>query len=41
MAHGLLADSSMKIVFRQAPGELAAATEMLGLPTPSRPASPA
>ena len=31
MAHGLLADSSMKIVFRQAAGELAGATEMLGL----------
>ena len=31
MAHGLLADSSMKIVFRQAPSELDAATELLGL----------
>ena len=31
MAHGLLADSSMKIVFRQAAAEMAEATEMLGL----------
>jgi hypothetical protein len=31
MAHGLLADSSMKIIFRQAPSELDGATELLGL----------
>lgn len=31
MAHGLLADSSMKIVFRQAASQLAEATAMLGL----------
>jgi hypothetical protein len=31
MAHGLLADSAMKIVFRQAPSQLDLATEMLGL----------
>ena len=31
MAEGLIADSSMKIVFRQAPSELRAATEMFDL----------
>lgn len=31
MAAGLLADSAMKIVFRQAASEIAAATEMIGL----------
>ena len=31
MAHGLLADSSMKIIFRQAAAEMSEATEMLGL----------
>ena len=31
IAQGLLSDSAMKIVFRQAAGELAAATELFGL----------